>query len=255
MTNPRLYTGLVYHARHKPFVHEFRYRVFTFVMDWAERDRLARQCRLFSVNRFNLFSLNDKDHGPRDGSDVDAWIRGYAHESGLDMEGARIIFQGFPRVLGYVFNPLSLFYLYHRDGHLMAVLHQVKNTFGGQHGYLLKVKGENAPIKQETDKIFYVSPFIDMDCRYRFTLTPPDGNTFFTAIHQDEGESKVLTATWTGENAMTITDKTLSTVFVTIPLMTIKVIMGIHWQALRLVLKGAKYRSPTLEPSQPVTWK
>lgn len=245
--------GTVYHARHKPFFHAFKNRVFTFIIDWDRLNELTRQSRFFSHNRWNLLSLNNKDHGPRDGSDPCLWIREEAKKAGIDCHNGKIIFQGFPRVLGYVFNPLSLFYLYNKDNQLVGVVYQVKNTFGGQHCYVLPIQGNDRTPRQSARKQFYVSPFIGMDCTYHFTLTPPDGDTFFTAIHQDEGESKVLTATWSGEQALPFTDTSLLRVFCGIPFMSLKIILAIHWQALRLVIKGARYRSGNKNPDHPVS--
>lgn len=245
----RLYRGMVYHARHTPFFHDFRYRVFTCVIDWSTLPKLSEGTKLFSLNRWNMFSIHFKDHGLRDGSDPAIWITQQAQTMGISV--GRIVFQGFPRIMGYVFNPLSLFYIYDKDGVLRAVMHQVKNTFGGQHCYLLKVK-ENSQ-KQTIDKKFHVSPFIGMECVYHFTVTPPDGERFFTAIHQAEGEDKVLTATWSGDSALPFTDQNLSTLFLTIPFLSLKIILAIHWQALRLFLKGAKYRSGPNHPDENIT--
>ncbi|MEM7651250.1 MAG: DUF1365 domain-containing protein, partial [Pseudomonadota bacterium] len=178
-----LYIGKVFHKRHIPFEHAFTYRVYTLLVDLDDLPNIAKRLKLFSLNSFNLFGINFKDHAKRDGSAIRPWIEAAAKEKNIDIKGGKIFMLTFPRLLGYVFNPLTLYYCYDKKGALKAVLHQVKNTFGGQHGYLLEVENPDEIIKQECDKIFHVSPFIHMDCEYRFRFKAPEEILDF-AIHQ-----------------------------------------------------------------------
>lgn len=239
MPRNSLYTGKVFHKRHAPFEHAFTYRVFTLLIDLDDLPDFSKRMKFFSYNKFNLFSLHDKDHGPQDGSPLRPWIEAAAKAKDIDLEGGEIYMLVFPRILGYVFNPLTVYFCYDKDGNLKAALHQVKNTFGEQHGYLLSVETNTTVYKQECEKVFHVSPFIHMDCEYKFRFLEPEEKLDF-AIHQFQPAGKILTATWEGERT-DLTDKNLLKTFITHPLLTLKIIGGIHWEALKLWIKGAKY--------------
>ena len=246
-----IYIGKVFHKRHIPFEHAFTYRVFTVLVDIDELPSLSKRLKTFSFNRFNLFSLYNKDHAKRDGSDIRPWIETAAKEKNIDIEGGKIYMLAFPRIFGYVFNPITLFFCYNRVGELKTVLHQVKNTFGGQHGYLQPVKDTTGTIKQECEKIFHVSPFIHMDCTYKFRFKEPEELLDF-AIHQFTKDEKILTATWDGQRHE-LTDKNLLKTLLTHPLLTLKIIAGIHWEALHIWRKGAKYISPPPLPKSDIS--
>jgi DUF1365 family protein len=247
-----LYVGKVYHARHRPFTHAFTYRVFTLFIDLDDLAAADKVITLFGYNKWNVLSFHDRDHGPRDGTALRPWIEAAAREKGIDLAGGRIMFLGFPRLWGFVFNPLSIFYCYDRNGCLAAVLYQVKNTFGDQHGYLIPVTERTGDkISQECQKIFHVSPFIQMDCIYKFRLREPDAR-LDVAIHQFQPDGKILTATWDGEKRPFSSMGILLCVL-THPLMTIKVVAAIHWEALWLWVKGTKYIPRPLPPQKDVT--
>jgi uncharacterized protein len=236
-----IYVGHVYHKRHIPFEHDFKYRVFTLFCHWDELETLSKKLRFFSLNRFNLFSLFYIDHGARDGSNPKSWILNEAKKRNIAIDEHQIYALFFPRTLGYVFNPLTVFFCYDTQQNLVATVHQVKNTFGHQHSYFLPCEKKNSSgiIEQETNKVFHVSPFIEMDCSYHFRFSPPSQNLNF-AIHQFLRNEKILTATWTGQ-FQDINDQNLFKNFLTHPLLTLKIITAIHWQALKLWIKGAKY--------------
>jgi uncharacterized protein len=241
----KIFIGDVYHKRHTPFIHDFKYRVFSLWVNLDDLDNSRPSPKYFSFNRWNILSLHKKDHGPRNGTSIRTWIESAAKEKDIDIEDGKIYMMCFPRVLGYVFNPLTVYFCYNRDGVLTALLHQVKNTFGEQHGYLLAVTNNSKTIKQDTSKIFHVSPFIQMDSHYYFHVKEPTQKGFSIAIHQTIPTGKMLTATWTGNHALDLNSKNILKVFFTIPLMTIKIILTIHMQALKLWLKGAKFiKSP-----------
>ncbi|WP_040706621.1 DUF1365 domain-containing protein [Oceanibaculum indicum] len=252
-----LYRGRVTHSRLSPFRHKFHYRVFSLLVDLDELPALDAGLRLFSYNRANLLSFHDRDHGPRDGSPLRPWVERHLAAAGIDNDGGRISLLCFPRLMGFVFNPLSIYYCRDRQDRLTAILYEVKNTFGQQHGYLLPVPADRqpgAPILQRQEKGFYVSPFMPMECRYRFRLNEPD-ESLSILIRQDEAGPDgvpLLAATHMAERAA-LTDAGLLSAFAQHPLMTLKVIGGIHWEALRLWRKGARFHARPTPPARDVS--
>lgn len=253
-THSALYTGRVMHKRLLPFGHRFIYRVFSLWLDLDEIPYLGHRLKLFSHNRFNLLSFHDRDHGPGTAAPLRPWLESALINSGIDTQGGAIRLLCFPRVLGYVFNPLSIYYCYHADGRLMAILHQVRNTFGEMHCYLIPVAADHrtgSPIRQQCAKQFYVSPFIGMRATYRFRLFEPT-ERLSIVIRQSVPEGQMLVASQTGRRKE-LTDGALLRAFLSHPLMTLKVMSAIHWQALWLWLKGAKFHRRPPPPSDPVT--
>jgi len=243
-----LYPGKVMHARLKPFGHRFTYTVFSLLIDL---DRLAEANRLsplFSVNRINLLSFRAADHGPRDGSDLRTHIDALLAEQGL-ARSARVLLLCYPRVAGYVFNPLSVYFAYDGDGALTALIYEVRNTFGELHTYVAPVRnGQAGPegVRQDQQKLFYVSPFIDMAQHYHFRILPP-GAAVRVRILETDGEGPLLSASFAGR-ARRLTSRAVLSLCLKIPFMTLKVIGGIHWEALKLWLKGAPFHSPSKRP-------
>jgi len=249
-----LYVGEVMHHRLGPQQHRFVYRVFSLWLDLSELPGLNRRLRLFSHNRFNLFGFHDRDHGPRDGGPLRPWLDARLAEAGIDLDGGPVHLLCFPRIFGYVFNPLAIWFCRHRDGRLRAILYEVSNTFGQHHCYLVPVTAEQsaAPVlRQSCDKGFYVSPFLPLDGRYEFRMRQP-GRDLSVAIRHDGSEGARLVAVQRGQRRP-LADATLLRLFVTRPLMTFKVIAGIHWEALRLVLKGARFHRRPPPPDSAVT--
>jgi DUF1365 family protein len=240
----RLYRTRVMHRRLFPVRYRFTYRVFSLLLDLDRLPALDTRLRWFSVDRFNLLSLHARDHGPGDGNPLRPWADALLARHGVDLEGGPIRLLCFPRVLGYVFNPLSLWYCHHRDGDLRAVICEVSNTFGGRHHYVLHDAGQSMtwPVRADRDKAFYVSPFIGMAARYHFRLAEP-GERLGVFIHEYEHDRLMLAATQTGE-ARPLCDAELLRAVAAMPLMTLKVIFGIHWQALKIWLKGGRYQPP-----------
>ncbi|WP_193170653.1 DUF1365 domain-containing protein [Nisaea nitritireducens] len=252
--NSCLYRGMVTHARLIPFRHRFAYRVFSMLLDLEEIETLAGRLRLFSHNRFNLFSFFDRDHASRDGTPAREWVRQQLRSAGYDTVEGRVLIHCFPRIFGYVFNPLTIYFCHHEDGHLQAILYEVKNTFGQQHCYLIPVgpdQGDGGMIRQNCDKSFYVSPFMDMTATYRFRLKAPD-EKLSILIRQDTPEGETLVATHTGTREA-MTDRALLRMALLYPLLTAKVVAGIHWEALKLWIKGAVFHKRPEAPGEPVS--
>jgi DUF1365 family protein len=236
-----LYVGDVMHARLKPIGHRFSYRVMSLLIDLdrlADADRLSS---LFAVNRAALYSFHEADHGRRDGSSLRAYAQFCAAERGIDLTGGRVLLLCYPRLLGYTFNPLSVYFCYRADGELALLIYQVRNTFGDIHPYVLPVTPgdiSDAGVRQQQDKLFYVSPFIEMAMRYHFRVLPPGARVQLRILETDR-EGPLLAATFNGRYRM-LTTRELLRAFFALPLVTMKIMAAIHWEALRLWLKGAR---------------
>jgi DUF1365 family protein len=236
-----LYVGDVMHARLKPMGHRFNYRVMSLLIDLDRLDDADQQSPLFGVNRAALYSFREHDHGDRDGSSLRAYAQRCAGEHGIDLSGGRVELLCYPRLLGYTFNPLSTYFCWQADGTLALMIYEVRNTFGDIHAYVLPVRpGEqtDAGIRQQQDKLFYVSPFLDMPMRYHFRVAPP-GDTVRLRILETDPRGPLLAATFAGER-QPLTTMALLRCFAGLPLVTFKIMAAIHWEALRLWIKGAR---------------
>jgi DUF1365 family protein len=236
-----LYVGEVMHARLKPVGHRFSYRVMSLLIDLDRLGIADRQSLLFGVNRPALYSFYEADHGERDGSSLRLYAQRKAGEHGIDLAGGRVLLLCYPRLLGYTFNPLSVYFCYNADGELALLIYEVRNTFGGIHAYVLPVqRGElsAAGIRQTQEKRFSVSPFIEMAMRYHFRVTPPNDCVRLRILETDS-EGPLLSATFFGHRRI-LTGKELLRSFFSLPLVTLKIVAAIHWEALRLWLKGVR---------------
>lgn len=244
-----LYAGRVRHTRLDPFSHRFEYRVYYGLFDIDQLDELERNNRLFSMGRFNMFSLRRRDHGPQDGSDWRLWAERLLADAGVDIRGGQIMLLAFPRILGYAFNPISVWYCYDSAGKLRGVLHEVRNTFGHRHTYVAAVDSDRPA--HSFGKKLHVSPFNDMDEEYSFTLSQPGDRLTIAIDHAAKDKTKFRAGM--ALRRLPLDDRNLARLFVTHPLLTLKVIFGIHYQALRLWLKGAKYRPIPAPPATAFT--
>jgi uncharacterized protein len=240
MTQSTLYVGSVSHRRLRPKKHRLRYRVFWTLFDLDELPRLARRLLLFSHNRFNLFSFHDADHGDGRGVPLRNYVERELAAHHIDADGGSIKLLCMPRILGYVFNPISIYFCYRNDGSLAALLYEVRNTFGEMHSYLISVADQSNVIRQCCAKDFHVSPFMDMEMNYDFRVTQP-GNVVAAVVAASDRHGAVLVASLAGRRRE-LTDAALALVFVTHPLLTLKVVGAIHWEALKLFLKGVRLR-------------
>jgi len=239
------------HRRLFPVQYRFEYRVFSLLLDLDALDRLP--VRLLSVGKLNLFSFRPKDHGPRDGSPLRPWLERLLAAHGIELAGGKVSLLCFPRLLGYGFNPLSIWYCHHQDGSLRAVLAEVNNTFGEHHFYLLADEGRplSWPLRLSAEKCFHVSPLIGMQADYRFRISRPDDKLAVLIREYQEGRL-MLVASQTG-NGERLTDAALIKAFLRTPLMTFKVMAAIHWQALKIWLRGARFFPKPEPPRQEVT--
>jgi DUF1365 family protein len=236
-----LYFGAVMHARLKPIGHRFNYRVMNLLIDLDRLEDADRQSPLFGVNRAALYSFNEADHGGRDRSSLRVYVQRCAAERGIDLTGGRVLLLCYPRLLGYTFNPLSVYFCCRADGGLALLIYEVRNTFGDIHSYALAVKPAEisvAGVRQQHDKLFYVSPFIEMAMRYHFRVSPP-ANKVKLRILETDRERPLLAATFSGRRRA-LTSAALLRSFFSLPLVTFKTVAAIHWEALRLWLKGAR---------------
>jgi uncharacterized protein len=243
------------HLRQTPVRYQFFYRVFYLLLDI---DRLAQSStRLFSHNRWNLLSFYDRDHGPRDGSPLRPWLERLLGRQGIDLAGGRIRLLCLPRILGFGFNPISIYYCQHRDGSLRAILCEVRNTFGESHCYLLDRKGQAMHYTEALHKAkaFHVSPLISMDGEYRFRFSVPAERfrVLIRLFQPDCGQRRLLMSASLQGERQSLNDRNLLRQLLAMPLMTLKVVTAIHWQALKIWLRGASFHRKPAPPTQEVS--
>lgn len=255
MSDLALYVGTVMHRRLAEPAYRFQYRTFSLLADIDRLDEAAASRRWFSHNRRNLVALFDRDHGPGDGSPLRPWAEQVLAGSGIELAGGRIHLLCHPRVLGYTFNPLSLWFCRHRDGTLLAVIAEVHNTFGERHIYLLHEHGNalETPVRARHGKVFHVSPFLPVSGEYRFRISPPEA-ALRVAItyHREPGGAPTLAAVQTGERG-DAGDRALLRQVLAMPLMTFKVIAAIHWRALGIWLRGGRYHRHPSPPGEEIS--
>lgn len=243
-----LYRTHVMHRRRVAPLHRFVYRLFHLLVDIDRIGELHRGLRWFSHNRFNLVSFYDRDHGGRTEGGLRAWAEWRLAQSGVELHGGRIRLLCLPRIGGYAFNPISLWYCESTDGALRAVIAEVRNTFGERHSYVLENGGRPMAWDRpyEKSKAFHVSPFFDLVGLYQFRFSrPADG--FRVHIHETRKGEPIFDATLAGTREG-LTDARLLAEVLHMPWMTLKVAVGIHWEALKLWLRGASFHRKPLPP-------
>lgn len=251
-----LYVGEVVHQRSRTFAHRLRYRLWMMLADLDELDGLQSRLRLLGRGRVGLISLRTSDHGDRSDRPLRGQVEAHLAGAGIDIAGGPIRLLTMPRILGYGFNPISVFFCHTPDGALAALLYEVTNTFHERHSYLVAVPQAAdgaAPglVRQTAEKRFFVSPFMDRDLTYDFTVRPP-GEAVSVVVAVRRGDTPILTASFVGQRRP-LTDGQLLRAFLTHPLLTWKVTWGIHWEAAKMMLKGARYRHRGAPPARPVT--
>jgi len=251
-----LYAVTVMHRRHVAPLYRFLYRIFYLLLDIDRLDAIAKRLRFFSHNRFNLLSFYDADHG--DGSKpLRAWAESLCSAHGIELAGGRIRLLAQPRMFGLTFNPISIWYCEHADGHLRAVIAEVRNTFGEKHSYVLGPQslaspasaGSVLPYEAELvkDKCFHVSPLFDLVGRYHFRFGEP-GARLRVLIHEQRENAPLMDATMAGP-AERFDDRQILWQVAKMPVQAVKVLLGIHWQALKIWLRGAKFHPKPQPPT------
>lgn len=198
--------------------------------------------------RFGWVSWRPQDHGDGSATPLKAQVEAHLAAAGIEAGGA-VRLLTMPRVLGYGFNPISLYFCHRPDGALAAVLYEVTNTFGERHSYLIATP--EGPIRQTTEKQLFVSPFMDQALTYDFTVQAP-GEAVSVVVKARRGDTPLLAASFAGARRE-LTPAALARVLLTHPLLTWKATFGIHWEALKLILKGARYRVRGAPPAHAVT--
>jgi uncharacterized protein len=237
------------HRRTRPRRHKLSYDVTSFLLDLDELPLLDRDIAGFAYNSFSLFSFHDRDHGPGTGEPLRPWVESNLSKAGINLQGGPIRLLCYPRTLGYVFNPISIYFCYRTDQSLAAILYEVTNTFHERHGYLIPVDTQSADgiIRHSCAKELYVSPFIV----YNFRICAP-GDRFALSIQETDKDGTLLFASYAGQREA-LTSRTSLLSFFRFPLLTLKVIAGIHWEALILWIKGVPLVPHPKPPSHPVS--
>lgn len=230
-----IYAGQVYHRRFGARQHTLRYRVFYLLLDLAELEALDRISALFRVNRTGWFSFHDSDHGNGSGSYRD-WCVRVLREAGIADASAGFQVLTTPRVFGYVFNPISVVYCRRADGSIGAMIYEVNNTFGERIAYAIPVTHRRPAIRQRCDKAMFVSPFYDLEGTYEFGVREPRDTLHLTIDYHNRG-ARQLRAVFQGQ-FRPFTRGQLIRLALGFPAASLKLIAGIHYEALKLWIKG-----------------
>ena len=233
-----LYRGTVMHRRMRPRVHAFRYRLFWMLLDIDRLAEAAATTRLFSIGRFNLLSFQPRDHGDKSTTDLRSQLMLQLEKAGITGVDGPIRLLTMPRMLGFVFNPISVWYAHRADGRLAAVVYEVSSTFGERRSYVLPVEDGSASggrFDQSCDKTLHVSPFMRMDMRYHFKGRDPD-ERLRLAIDGHDPDGLLIATAMSGDRHP-LTDREILKAALAVPFETLKVVAAIHWEALRLFLK------------------
>jgi DUF1365 family protein len=249
-----LYDGAVVHQRLSPRRHRLRYRLFQLLLDLDELPELGRRLTLFGHNRASLFSFHDRDHLAGQRRPLRGQIEAMLASAGIDLGGGPIRVLCLPRVLGYVFNPLSVFYCHRPSGELAAAVLEVNNTFGERHVYVVGATpgaGERL-VRQGCAKSFFVSPFLGLDMTYDFRLAAPAKTVTTSILGRGADGDPIIAAVFSGRRKA-LDDQALARAFFAHPLLTLKVIAAIHWEAVKLLAKGVRLRPKPTPPTRRVT--
>lgn len=239
--NTKLIISSVTHKRFGEIEHFFKYKVPSIFIDLDELETIKLKSKFFSINSFNVFSFNERDHGFRDKRTIKEFVIQFLKKNNIHFKNLKIKMLCFPRIFGYVFNPLSIMYVFDKNM-LIAIFYEVKNTSNEQHTYVF-AKGKNKEqkiLKHECNKNFYVSPFIGMRAKYLFTnrLTAEYINIVIDLY--DNNNKKILMASQSGKFIEFKASKLLKYNLLN-PLFGFKVMVSILFEALKIIIKGGKY--------------
>lgn len=246
------YKSQVVHKRFGEHAYFFRYRILSMLIDIDRLDDVHAKSPFFSVDRFNLLSFHAKDHLAAEHNDLRGWVNSVLNQHGIDGSALQVSLLCMPRVLGWVFNPLSVWYCTSATGELVAVICEVRNTFGERHCYFLDYRGKQASNTRATArKVFHVSPFMQTEGEYQFRLASPDDKLRLLIDYRVAGQSK-LVATQIGYKQSFSTRSVIS-YFIQYPFLASKVLGAIHWHALKLWLSGSRFFSKPEPPIKEVS--
>ena len=235
MTRSGLYRGHVVHTRLRPRRHNLRYSVFSLLLDLDEAPELSQGSSIFGFNRRAPLSVWEKDLGDGRDRGLRDWVEGVLVQAGLRLAHPRIEILCYPRLFGFVFNPLTVYYCSDAEGMIRALIYEVSNTFGERWIYVLRTSETTSPFKHSCAKQFYVSPFMPMDCQYHFHAVAPRDHVLLR-IDETDNKGLLLRAAFGGKRRE-FNDRELSAALFRYPLMTFKVVGAIYWEAFRLLLK------------------
>lgn len=260
---PTVCIGDVMHARTQPVRNQFTYPLFYLRLPLGRLSAL--NVPWLAINKPGLCQVLDKDHGPQDGASLLSWVRSILESRNLETlaDEGEIVLQTMPRIFGYTFNPVSFFFCYDKSTTLRAVICEVSNTFGERHNYIV-AHSDAAPILPNewliADKVFHVSPFFPRTGHYRFRFSGTPANPIAMIDYRSGEPETGLSAeglsglrTWVRGCAKPLTGKSMRSALIRFPLMTLSVIVRIHWQALRLWLKKVPFYSKPNAPLKETT--
>ncbi len=239
MTLSALYAGTVVHQRLRPVRHKLRYGIVQMLLDLDELPALSGRLKMFAHERFGVFAFHERDHGDGVAGGLRAWVEHSLRAAGIAAPCGAIRLLCMPRILGHAFNPISVFFCHGLDTGLIAMIYEVRNTFGEKHVYLMPAQGDGSQIRQSCAKAFYVSPFMPMELTYRFRVTPPGARVSLGITASDDEGTLIATAFGGAREALT--DGALLRHFLRMPLQGMKVLVAIHWEALKLWLRGVRF--------------
>ncbi len=234
--NNSVYEGKVFHSRKKPKKHSFRYHVFYLHLNLNNIKK--KKYKLLSFNKFNLFSFYEKDHGPKGCENLEKWIKELLKKNNIIININQVYLLTLPRILGYVFNPLSIYSCFDKKGNLIVQIYEVHNTFNQRYFYIVENTFEEKNYENIYNKRFHVSPFMSMKGSYKFKSIIKKDKIYLLIKYSSKKEN--FMASFSGKK-QSLTDMRLLKYFFKIPMMTIKIIVGIHYEAIILYLKGVRY--------------
>jgi hypothetical protein len=247
LPKPGIYHGQVVHVRTAPKRHVLSMNVFELFINLDDIGKLSKRLRLFSYNRFNLFTINDKNWGARNGTPLIAHVRGLATKACGENAAKHIYMLCFPALFGRVFNPLTTYYCYDDEGELRCLVFEVSNTFGEHHSYV--VPADQAASAHP--KRFHVSPFNKVEGSYSFQAKSPNDNLRL-GVRLDKNKETILN-TWFNGKHYDLTDWALFKAFLKMPLLPLQILFAIHWEAFKIWRKGLAFNSSPKPPLTPFT--
>ncbi len=248
-----IYHGKVVHKRLRPKEHKLQYSVFSLACDVDQLKNTAMKSRFFSLNAFNLFSLAEKQHGHRDGTSLSEFAWDQVRTAGLDGQVKRVVVYFYPRILGFAFNPLTVYFCLDEAEQPLLMIYEVRNTFGENLTYVLPAgENRNGTYTHSIDKQFYVSPFNNVEGDYDFHVRSQHNETTIgVALRTEDGP--VLRTHFRGVRTE-FSDVALLKAFFSYPLMTLKIVAGIHWEALKIWRKGLKLKDHPPAPPERIVY-